>query len=313
MKVRWLAIGLGFLFVPGIVPDGNANVDYAKEHKLRCIHCHVDNEYPGGSFYEPEARHKWMLLWMSAGIAGAFFFLGIGSKLSVWRRTKKSVPPEEYRPRPVRRFLAGVLQLDLLRISRVRWLNYLLLSFSFLLLIGVVLASYVLALGLDTRTFTIPPPIGRAMDVSFDLLGLLILMGVIMGLLRRVPPFKNPYLSGAVTDLTGLGLILLLVLTGFLLEAFRIASLPSRPEHFYSFVGATLAVGLRKVPLHWTVYHFYLWNMHALIALVFVAYIPWSGFFHILTCPITQATSRKKEERKRLGGYGRGKPKKRNR
>jgi len=309
----FLGVGLGLFLVLGLPPDGYGHVDYAKEYKLRCVHCHVDNEYPGGSFYEPEERYKWTLLWTAAGVAGAFFLFGLFFKLAVWREAKPSVPPNEYRPSPVRRFLAGILQFDLFRISRVRWLNYLLLSFCFLLLLVAALGSYGLALGLDARTFTLPGPVGRAADVSFDLLGFLILLGGMMGFLRRVPPFRNPYLSGTVTDLAGLGLILLLVITGFLLEAFRIASFPERPEHFYSFVGATLALGLREVSLPWTVYHFYLWNLHALIALAFIAYIPWSGFFHVMTCPITQTTSRKKEERKRLGGYGRGKPRKRER
>ena len=308
-----LGTAVGVFLTAGSVSNGYAHVDYAKEYKLRCIHCHVDNEYPGGSFFEPEDRYKWILLWTVAGVAGAIFIFGLVVKLTVWRRAKRSVPPDEYRPSPVRRFLTGILQFDLFRISRVRWLNYLFLSFSFILLLVAALGSYGLALGLDARTFTLPDPFGQVWDVAFDLFGLLILLGGMMGLLRRVPPFRNPYLSGTVTDLTGLGLILLLVLTGFLLEAFRIASFPERPEHFYSFVGASLALGLRKVSMPWTVYHFYLWNLHALIALAFIAYIPWSGFFHVLTCPVTQTTSRKREERKRLGGYGRGRPKKRER
>lgn len=298
-----LFLGLLLLVFSG---EARAQASYAKDFKMRCIHCHVDNEYPGGSFFEAENSYKWIFFYVVTGIAGIFFLTGLVSWFLIWRRGKKSHLPEEYRPRTIRRFFQGVLQLDLSRISKLRWANYLLLSGSFLLLILAMLLTYSLALGLGTRTFTLPAPAGRIMDLGLDLLGLLILSGTILGFLRRLPPLANQYISAAVEDLTSLVFIFFLVLTGFILESFRIAALPSRPDQFYSFVGAGLAWVLRHAPLPWAVWHFYFWNIHMLLALAFIAYIPWSGFFHILTCPVTQTTSRKKEERIRLEAYGKG-------
>jgi nitrate reductase gamma subunit len=166
--------------------------------------------------------------------------------------------------------------------------------------------AYLLDPSWRPHAFNLPAPIGRMTDLGLDLLGLLVLGGTILGFLRRLPPLKNQYASAAVEDLTSLGFIFILALTGFILESFRIAALPSRPDQFYSFVGAGLAWILRHAHLPWAVWHFYFWNIHMLLALAFIAYIPRSGFFHILTCPVTQTTSRKKEERIRLEAYGKG-------
>ncbi|MCX5858730.1 MAG: hypothetical protein NT056_02340 [Proteobacteria bacterium] len=286
--------------------EARAEASYAKEFKMRCIHCHVDNGYPGGSFYEAEKSYKWVFSYVAAGISAIFFFAGLASWFLIWRKGKKSHVVEEYRPRPIRRFITGILQLDLSRISKLRWVNYLLLSGSFLTMILLLLLTYSLALGLGTRTFTLPAPAGRLIDLGLDLLGLAILGGTVLGFLRRLPPLANQYVSAAVEDMTSLAFIFVLVLTGFILESFRIAALPSQPAQLYSFVGAGLAWILRHAPLPWAVWHFYFWNIHMLLALAFIAYIPRSGFFHILTCPVTQTTSRKKEERIRLEAYGKG-------
>ena len=300
------AILCAVFFLLAFAGQARAEASYAKEFKMRCIHCHVDNEYPGGSFYEAEHSYKWIFFYVATGIAGIFFLAGLISWFLIWRKGKKSHVVEEYRPRPIRRFFTGILQLDLSRISKLRWVNYLLLSGSFLTLILLLLLTYSLALGLGTRTFTLPAPAGRLIDLGLDLLGLAILGGTVLGFLRRLPPLANQYVSAAVEDMTSLAFIFVLVLTGFILESFRIAALPSRPDQLFSFVGAGLAWVLRHAPLPWAVWHFYFWNIHMLLALAFIAYIPRSGFFHILTCPVTQTTSRKKEERIRLEAYGKG-------
>jgi nitrate reductase gamma subunit len=286
--------------------QARAETSYAKEFKMRCIHCHVDNGYPGGSFFESENSYKWIFFYVATGIAGIFFLTGLVSWFLIWRKGKKSHVTEEYQPRTVRRFFLGILQLDLARISKLRWVNYLLLSGSFLTMILLLILAYSLALGLGTRTFTLPAPAGRLIDLGLDLLGLAILSGTVLGFLRRLPPLANQYVSAAVEDLTSLAFIFVLVVTGFILESFRIAALPSHPDQYYSFVGFGLAWILRHAPLPWAVWHFYFWNIHMLLALAFIAYIPRSGFFHILTCPVTQTTSRKKEERIRLEAYGKG-------
>ena len=300
------AILCAVFFLLAFAGQARAEASYAKEFKMRCIHCHVDNEYPGGSFYEAEHSYKWIFFYVATGIAGIFFLAGLISWFLIWRKGKKSHVVEEYRPRTIRRFFTGILQLDLSRISKLRWVNYLLLSGSFLTMILLLLLTYGLALGLGTRTFTLPAPAGRLIDLGLDLLGLAILTGTILGFLRRLPPLANQYVSAAVEDMTSLAFIFILVLTGFILESFRIAALPSQPAQLYSFVGAGLAWILRHAPLPWAVWHFYFWNIHMLLALAFIAYIPRSGFFHILTCPVTQTTSRKKEERIRLEAYGKG-------
>jgi nitrate reductase gamma subunit len=82
-------------------------------------------------------------------------------------------------------------------------------------------------------------------------------------------------------------LLFLIVLTGFLLEAFRLAVLPVTFESYFSFVGLALASLFRQIPLAWTDIHFYTWIVHATIVFIFLAYIPFSKFIHFIACPVT--------------------------
>ena len=82
-------------------------------------------------------------------------------------------------------------------------------------------------------------------------------------------------------------LLFFIVLTGFLLEAFRLAELPVSFESYFSFVGLALAGLFRLIPLAWTDIHFYAWIVHATIVFIFLAYIPFSKFIHFIACPIS--------------------------
>jgi nitrate reductase gamma subunit len=118
-----------------------------------------------------------------------------------------------------------------------------------------------------------------------DLLGLLILSGTITSFIRR--SIKRPNMITEREDLMAVLLLFLIVLTGFLLEAFRLAVLPVTFESYFSFVGLAMASLFRLIPLAWTDIHFYTWIVHATIVFIFLAYIPFSKFIHFIACPVT--------------------------
>lgn len=272
-----------------------ANVDYAKETEKLCVHCHVDILYPGHSFYEAESTYKWIFMWICCTVSALIFAYGMSVKILIWRMGKKDKDKKKI---PIWKYLwrDALLQKGILQISQFRWVNYLTLSLGFTALLVVMLGTYLSLIFFDTRTFLIPGLGGRILDGMIDFLGLAILVGVILSAARRYfSPFKSPYLQNAVEDNVALFLIFLIVTTGFLLEAFRIAVLPISSHHIWSFGGFALAMVIRDLPFSFATYHFYLWIIHFLAAFVFIAYIPYSKFAHVLTCPVTAVVSRRGE------------------
>jgi nitrate reductase gamma subunit len=126
---------------------------------------------------------------------------------------------------------------------------------------------------------------GLTLEFLMDLLGLLILSGTIASLIRR--SIKRPNMITEKEDLIAVLLLFSIVLTGFLLEGFRLAVLPVTFESYFSFGGLALASFFRLIPLAWTDIHFYTWIVHATLVFIFLAYIPFSKFIHFIACPVT--------------------------
>jgi nitrate reductase gamma subunit len=274
-----------------------ANVEYVKEFKKEpkklCVHCHVDHAYPGKSFYEAENLYKWVFMWITGGVAVLIFSYGMIARVYIWRKGRKDSHSRKKKIKVLQfLFYDAFLQRGILRLNPLRWVNYMTLSMGFSALFILMLFIYGYVIAAQIRTFGIPSPGGRILDFLMDLLGLSILVGVILSALRRYI-FKQPQLKTEVRDNVALLFIFLIVVTGFLLEAFRIAVLPFSLKHSASFVGFTLALLFRDLPLNWTTFHFYLWNFHFLIAFAFIAYVPYSKFVHIVTCPVTATVSRR--------------------
>jgi nitrate reductase gamma subunit len=294
-KAMWMLIIAIFILIHfGTV---YATVEYVKEFKKEpkklCVHCHVDHAYPGKSFYEAENLYKWAFMWGTFGVAVVIFSYGMLTKLLIWRKGKKDHPSRKKKIK-VFKFLFNdaFLQKGILRLNPLRWVNYMTLSMGFSALFILMLFVYGYVIAGQIRTFGIPSLGGRILDFLMDFLGLSILVGVILSVLRRYV-FKQPHLKTEIRDNVALLFIFLIDITGFLLEAFRIAVLPFSLKHSASFVGFTLALLFRDLPLNWTTFHFYLWNFHFLLAFAFIAYVPYSKFVHIVTCPVTATVSRR--------------------
>ncbi len=122
------------------------------------------------------------------------------------------------------------------------------------------------------------------MSFFLDLAGLLVLIGLIFFLVRRVfPPQRlvSPQVRpGFVPQII---LLMVVIVTGFFVEAIRIAATEPDP---YSFVGNFLAGFFPDDALS---AHKALWWGHGLLAMAFIAYIPFSPMMHILLVPVNAA------------------------
>jgi nitrate reductase gamma subunit len=183
-------------------------------------------------------------------------------------------------------FWNGLVQSQLWRESRQRWLMHLSLSWSFagLFIIG------------SGGNFLIDLGVPLAKDDHWfaainDFLGLTLLLGVAIALQRRFLSPK-PYVRTVLEDTAILGLLAFLALSGFLVEAARYLK-EGTPDGVaaYAFLGYPLSRALEPLSADWARAYDALWWLHASSGLGLVAYLPYSKLFHMFASPATIAIS----------------------
>lgn len=120
-------------------------------------------------------------------------------------------------------------------------------------------------------------------EVAMEVGGLVLLAGVIWALVRRYLQ-RVPRLERRLEDAVVPLWLLVVVVSGFVLEAVRLGS-QQPPWSHWSFVGSWMA-GLISERTAQSAYP-YLWWGHGLLSLGFLAVIPFTKLFHILGAPVT--------------------------
>jgi len=126
-----------------------------------------------------------------------------------------------------------------------------------------------------------------SMAFIYDLLGLLILVGILWAAMQRFI-IRPKHVVSEGQDNIALGIIGVLVVLGFLLEGCRIlvTGLTSQVA-YYSFIGYPISRLLGLLSLDWSSVYGVLWYCHALVGAIFVAYLPFGKMKHIINAPIT--------------------------
>jgi nitrate reductase gamma subunit len=291
MQRRWIRLSLAVLLAGSLFLMFNvqafASEPYVKQTKKDCRECHVDKYYPGKDFFKAETKTKWHYHWWAFSLFLFVFCAGVLGKVYVWSMGRgKVLPREEIEQKRMVNFLffEAILQRKLFKESRLRWFIYLSESFGFMALFFVFLV-FVFTRFVFQIDFFITGAGGLILEFLMDFLGLLILSGTIASFIRR--SIKRPNMITEREDILAVLLLFLIVVTGFLLEGFRMAVLPVTFESYFSFGGLALASLFRQIPLAWTDIHFYTWIVHATIVFIFLAYIPFSKFIHFIACPVS--------------------------
>ena len=221
--------------------------------------------------------------WLRPGPAGLHLNLPLRDK-------SRSFPKAEgFNPQRCPYFLRalfwnGLVQRQLWRESRQRWLMHVSLSWSFVGLFvigsgGNVLIDLGAPLAKDDHWFA----------ATNDFLGLALLLGLAIALQRRfIAP--RPYIRTAFEDAAILALLAFLALSGFLVEAARYLK-EGTPDGVaaYAFLGYPLSRVLDPLGADWTRAHDALWWFHGSFGLALVAYLPYSKLFHMFASPTTIA------------------------
>jgi nitrate reductase gamma subunit len=122
----------------------------------------------------------------------------------------------------------------------------------------------------------------------FDLTGIMVLFGVTLAVIRGLLG-RSDHLPGLPRqDYLALGLLVGIVVIGYVIEGVRIAMTGAPGDAQWAFVGYGLSLlfsgasGLTQV-------YGYIWYIHAILTGAFVAYLPFSRLFHIIMAPVVLA------------------------
>lgn len=237
-------------------------------------------------YYKP-----WTVFWVIQSAGLLLFVIGLFYRFSFYFSGKgKSLHNQPDYQSMLKTFFREVLfQKHIAQRSLLRWSIHILVFWGF---IGLVSLSAI-AVALET---VIPESseVTRYMlhgqghnyyKAAGDLFGLMLFAGIAMAFLRRFV-FRSKQLNTDICDTTTLVFLLILVLTGFLLEAIRISLSAPMPELQYSFVGYRLAKlfasGGQWIPAAASV----IWTVHAFLTAAMLAYFPHSKFLHIISSPV---------------------------
>ncbi|MCB2193578.1 MAG: respiratory nitrate reductase subunit gamma [Deltaproteobacteria bacterium] len=182
--------------------------------------------------------------------------------------------------------LDGLLQRRLWKLSPGRWLVHALIFLPFAARTLWALLALTLSHAQPGADLT-QAMLGKNQPVTalfFDLTGVMVLAGGLLAIVRRflrggraLPGLPRP-------DWPALALLVLVVLSGFVAEAARLA-LTGHAGPPWSFAGAALSPLFSPGPSLQSAYA-YFWYGHAVLYAAFVAYLPFSRLRHILLAPL---------------------------
>ncbi|MDP2950370.1 MAG: (Fe-S)-binding protein [Chloroflexota bacterium] len=226
------------------------------------------------------------------GLALAIFAGGVGARVRFWlsaggggnptgggvaaliRQGARRVPPL----RALRGLLLdGLLQRRLLRQSRYRWLTHQFIFWGFVELFFIGSLGDMLGMAKDDAWFAFMNDLG----------GVVLLIGVGAALCRYYIARREPLLRPTVEEGIVLAWLLVLALSGFLVEAVRWLEAGPGTETAYAFGGFAAQRALEPLDLDWQAAERLSWWVHASLGLALVAYLPFGKLRHLLASPVS--------------------------
>jgi nitrate reductase gamma subunit len=223
-------------------------------------------------------------VWLSGNIAGKTG-LTLGEKLSYIAARKVEIIFSRRIFAVLRTaFVDGILHWRILKESVSRWVAHSLILLPFFARFLLAIFTWLAVL------FSPDAPLTRllvdrdAPVIAFtnDFLAILVIIGAgYAGYLRATDKQRRELTAGQ--DTLALILLALIFVVGFVLEAAHIlvAQIPWE-RAWYAFGGAAIAAPLSLLSLDWSAIYPFVFYAHAILVALFVAYLPFSKFFHIL-------------------------------
>jgi predicted CXXCH cytochrome family protein len=186
--------------------------------------------------------------------------------------------------------LDGLLQRRLFRISKERWFLHALIFYPFLLrfIWGVWALTASLKWPQWSATWAMLDKNHPLTAFLFDLSGMVVIVGIIGMILRRVQRRSEAMFSGLpAADWPAYALLGGLMIVGFVLEGMRMAMTGSPDGASYAFIGDAISRLLSGFEL--TGIYGYVWYLHAVLTGAFIVYLPFSRMLHMVMAPVVLA------------------------
>jgi len=225
-----------------------------------------------------------------------FLVAGIFSSATLWMKGKAASLHHGLNiPAIIKAFVLDcILQVQILKISFVRWIMHFCIFIGFMGLFAQTTVMAIMSHFVPPDTFlaktffAVENRLGgtgsRVLDVWGDVFGLMLVAGLAIAIVRRYI-VRSKQLDTIIKDTVSIALLTAIALTGFLCEGLRLTGSAYADVAAYSFAGNFLA-GIFK-GLGWTAasYNVWVW-VHAIISLFFCGYIPFSKAWHVFVSPI---------------------------
>ncbi len=179
-----------------------------------------------------------------------------------------------------------ILHRTLLSVSPFRWVRHQLIFWGF----GLMFATEILAVffreafpafGLTNLWFDQSHPVRLAFDFTYDITGLMVMVGCILALIYRARVNGTP--DQKFTDTPTAVFLLVVVVTGFLVEGMRLAQGGNAAA---SPIGAIFAAFIPERVAQSGLITEVNWLFHVLLSCAFIAYVPIKRLVHSCATPI---------------------------
>ncbi|KKM10109.1 hypothetical protein SY88_15845 [Clostridiales bacterium PH28_bin88] len=222
------------------------------------------------------------LMYLLMGLALAVCGFGFYQHLRGWRRGRKEYRLDHFGERLQALWRFGLAQRRIARES-LAGIAHLPLFWGFVILfIGTLIVAGQADLGLNLLygSFYL------VFSLVLDLAGLAAVCGILAAAYRRYVKRDEKLQPSFLDDALAVGLILGILLTGFLVEGLRIAATQD-PWRMWSPAGWLVAMAWSGTGAETlSILHRSGWWVHQVLALTLIAYLPYSKMVHILIAPL---------------------------
>lgn len=240
--------------------------------------------------YETQAN---IIFYGIAALATFVLLLGVVGTIHVWGLGKAKHLDAEIR---ISKWITSILKASLfetqiLEYGVLAWLSHLMIFWGFISLFLLTSFHFVLnwIVPSSSAFYDFFKSGNGNMALAFwgDLGGLILLVGILMAIFRRYM-LRPEKLNTISDDSIAIWFLFIITVTGFMCEAVRLAVRPEAKDAVYSFAVNWIVPTLRQ--FKWSEGHIslFFW-IHSSISFIFIAYIPFSKFKHILASPLAYA------------------------
>ncbi len=251
--------------------------------------------YYGFEALQGRVETKWMIFGPAILLALIAFDYGIYQvlvkrNLPTIDRFGKFLSRDKSDPAAMRKTMIDdvVLHRTLLTVSGFRWFKHTLIFWGFGLLfitecLGVMFREVLPAFGI-AEYWAETHPLRLSFDFAFDFFGLMSLLGCVLGLAWRIK--VNGTDEQKYSDTPTALFLFIVLLSGFMVEALRIAAADGDAHHVASFVGYAASSIISNPNTLYAAFYDPLWLFHVIGSCLFIAYVPAKRLVHSCATPV---------------------------